>query len=111
MGVSVLEEKPKPWGVVGCQKSTGYLTSTFAVESWVDSVARPSVGLVDLEIRVPWSFVYFTVGRIVELILLCLRRRESNEVEILVLRHELDILRRQQQRPRSIRRTAPGSHC
>lgn len=48
----------------------------------------------------PWSFVYFTVGRIVELILLCLRRRESNEVEILVLRHELDILRRQQPRPR-----------
>lgn len=48
----------------------------------------------------PWSFVYFTVGRVVELIVLCLRRRESNEVEILVLRHELDILRRQQPRPR-----------
>ena len=48
----------------------------------------------------PWSFVYFTVGRIVELITLCLRRRESNEVGILVLRHELGILRRQQPRPR-----------
>lgn len=48
----------------------------------------------------PRSFVYFTVGRIVELILLCFRRRESNEVEILVLRHELDVLRRQQQCPR-----------
>ena len=47
-----------------------------------------------------WSFVYFTFGRIVELVMLCLRRRESNEVEILVLRHELDILRRQQPRPR-----------
>ena len=48
----------------------------------------------------PWSFVYFTVGRIVELVTLCLRRRQSNEVEILVLRHELGILRRQQPRPR-----------
>src|SRR6266852_6420877 len=47
-----------------------------------------------------WAFTYFTLGRIVELVILCLRRRESNEVEILVLRHELDILRRQQPRPR-----------
>jgi transposase InsO family protein len=47
-----------------------------------------------------WAFTYFTVGRIVELVILCLRRRESNEVKILVLRHELDILRRQQPRPR-----------
>jgi len=53
-----------------------------------------------LEIRVPWSFLYFAVGRVVELVLLCLRRRESNEIELLVLRHELDILRRQQPRPR-----------
>jgi transposase InsO family protein len=49
---------------------------------------------------VPWSFLYFTVGRVVELVLLCLRRRQSNEVELLVLRHELDVLRRQQPRPR-----------
>ena len=47
-----------------------------------------------------WSFVYFAFGRIVELVMLCFRRRESNEIEILVLRHELDILRRQQPRPR-----------
>jgi putative transposase len=53
-----------------------------------------------LEISVPWSFVYFAFGRMVELIMLCLRRRESNEIEILVLRHELDILRRPQPRPR-----------
>jgi putative transposase len=46
-----------------------------------------------------WSFSYLAFGRIVELILLCLSRRESNEVEILVLRHELDILRRQHPRP------------
>lgn len=47
-----------------------------------------------------WSFVYFAFGRIVELMMLCFRRRELKEVEILVLRHELDILRRQQPRPR-----------
>lgn len=47
-----------------------------------------------------WSFVYFVFGRTVVLVTLCFRRRESNEIEILVLRHELDILRRQQPRPR-----------
>ncbi len=47
-----------------------------------------------------WSFVYFAVGRVVELVTLCLRRRESKEIEILVLRHELEILRRQHPRPR-----------
>lgn len=47
----------------------------------------------------PWSFIYLTIGRILQLVLLCLRRRDSNEVEILVLRHELDILRRQNAHP------------
>jgi hypothetical protein len=32
------------------------------------------------------SFVYFAFGRIVELVMLCFRRRESNEIEIVVLR-------------------------
>jgi hypothetical protein len=53
-----------------------------------------------LEISVFWSFIYFAFGRIVELVILCFRRTDSNEVEIVVLRHELDILRRQQPRPR-----------
>ena len=39
-----------------------------------------------------WAFTYFAFGRILELLLLCLRRRESNEIEILVLRHELDFI-------------------
>jgi hypothetical protein len=47
-----------------------------------------------------WSFVYFAFGRMVALLILCFRRRGSKEVEILVLRHELAILRRQQPRPR-----------
>lgn len=47
-----------------------------------------------------WSFVYLAVGRIMELLLLCVRSGDAKEVEILVLRHELEILRRQQPRPR-----------
>jgi hypothetical protein len=44
---------------------------------------------------VVWSFIYFASGRMVALIMLRFWRRESKEMEILVLRHELDILRRQ----------------
>jgi putative transposase len=47
-----------------------------------------------------WSFVYFAFGRMVELMMLRFRRQESKEIEILVLRHELDILRRHHPRPR-----------
>jgi len=39
------------------------------------------------------------VRRLLELIVLCCRSRGSKELEILVLRHELSILRRQAQRP------------
>jgi hypothetical protein len=53
-----------------------------------------------LEISGVWSFVHFAFGRILELMMLCFRRRESTEIEIVVLRHELDILRRQHPRPR-----------
>lgn len=47
-----------------------------------------------------WSFVYLAVRRIMELLLLCVRSSDAKEVEILVLRHELEIWRRQQPRPR-----------
>jgi hypothetical protein len=46
------------------------------------------------------SFVYLALKRTVELALLCFRSSDAKEVEILVLRHELDILRRQQPRAR-----------
>jgi hypothetical protein len=60
----------------------------------VDNVAVPS-GVQGLGVMcVVWSFAYFAFGRIVELTVLRFRRRESKEIEILVLRHELDILRR-----------------
>jgi putative transposase len=49
---------------------------------------------------VVWSFVYLAPRRLVSLDLLCCRSTEANEVEILVLRHELEILRRGQPRAR-----------
>jgi putative transposase len=46
-----------------------------------------------------WSFVYLVVRNLFALVWLLGRRRRSKELEILVLRHELAILRRQRSRP------------
>jgi len=46
------------------------------------------------------SFVYLALKRLIELLLLCFGSSDAKEVEILVLRHELEILRRQQPCPR-----------
>ncbi len=48
-----------------------------------------------------WSFVYLALCRLFELVVLCARSERSKELEIPVLRHELAILRRQTQRPRT----------
>jgi putative transposase len=48
---------------------------------------------------VVWSFVYLALCRLVQLVVLC-RSERSKELEILVLRHELAILRRQPRRAR-----------
>ena len=46
------------------------------------------------------SFAYLALKRLIELLLLCFGSSDAKEVEILVLRHELEILRRQQPCPR-----------
>jgi putative transposase len=50
-----------------------------------------------------WSFVYLVVRNLFALVWLLGRSRRSKELEILVLRHELAILRRQSSRPRLTR--------
>ena len=47
-----------------------------------------------------WSFVYLVLCRLCELMVLCWRSTDAKEVEILVLRHQLTVLRRQHPRPR-----------
>ncbi len=50
-----------------------------------------------------WSFVYLVVRNLFALVWLLGRPRRSKELEILVLRHELAILRRQTSRPKLTR--------
>ena len=45
-----------------------------------------------------WSFAYVALCRLVQLLVLVPRSERSKELEILVLRHELTILRRQPRR-------------
>jgi putative transposase len=53
-----------------------------------------------LEVRVVWSFVYLALRRVLALLVLCWQSADAKEVEILVLRHQLAVLRRQHPRPR-----------
>ena len=46
-----------------------------------------------------WSFAYLVACRLFALVVLCFRSSGSKELEIVVLRHELSILRRQAKRP------------
>jgi hypothetical protein len=45
------------------------------------------------------SFVYVMFGRVMAFVLLCFRSSDFKELEIVVLRHELAVLRRQVSRP------------
>jgi putative transposase len=49
---------------------------------------------------VVWSFLYLALRRVLELMVLCWRSADAKGVEILVLRHQLAILRRQHPRAR-----------
>jgi putative transposase len=51
-------------------------------------------------VPVVWSFLYLALRYVLELIMLCCRSTEAKEIEILVLRHELTVLRRQYPSPR-----------
>jgi putative transposase len=56
---------------------------------------------------VAWSFLYLALRHVLELIMLCCRSTEAKEIEILVLRHELTVLRRQYPLPGCSPRIAP----
>jgi putative transposase len=45
------------------------------------------------------SLLYVLVGRVMALVLVCFRSSEHKELEIMVLRHEIAVLRRQVSRP------------
>ena len=46
-----------------------------------------------------WSFAYLAACRLLSFLVLFVRTSRSKEVEILVLRHEFEVLRRNQPRP------------
>jgi hypothetical protein len=48
---------------------------------------------------VVWSFVYLALRRVLELLVLGWRSADAKETELLVLRHQLAVLRRQHPRP------------
>jgi hypothetical protein len=89
----VLPDRP-----VGCQKSIAAVTSRYC--STKDYDAPSLARLRRWRSRVVWSFVYLALRRSLELVLLCFRSAEANEIEILVFRQELAVLRRQHPRPR-----------
>jgi hypothetical protein len=97
-------------GRVGCQNSYASLTRSFSSNATdYGASVLPFVG--GSEFAVMWSFLYFGLGRLAQLIVLRFRSRESKEIEILVLRHQLAILGRQRPRPRLEPKDRAGWRC
>jgi putative transposase len=46
-----------------------------------------------------WSFVYLAIRRLLELAVVMAHSDDANEIELLALRHEVAMLRRQVKRP------------
>jgi hypothetical protein len=74
------------------------LTSRYGLVKDYDPSSPPCLRPVEMGVVV-WSFVYLALCRTFALILLCFRSAEAKEIEILVLRHELAVLRRQRPQP------------
>jgi putative transposase len=81
---------------VGCTNSVRLWVGGGAPGRDLGSVGRPG----PLEVLLVLSLVYVLARRVFELVVLLGRGERSKELEILVLRHELSILRRQVSRPR-----------
>lgn len=72
-------------------------------DPWRGGCRSEAVGsaATDLEAAyVVLSFLYWAFRRLLELLALCLRSEQSKEIEILVLRHQLHVLRREVARPK-----------
>jgi len=87
------QRPPRARARARCVRKLGHLVREVA------EVVAGSVGFpVCWRSRV-WSLAYLVVCRLFELIVLCCRSPGSKELEILVLRHELSILRQDEKRP------------
>jgi putative transposase len=76
------------------------VSSVAATVGLLRSPRVASASVVESEVCVVWSFVYLAVRSLFGLVLLLGRSDRSKELEILVLRHELAVLRRRSGRSR-----------
>jgi len=85
-------------GVTGVSDARGVQkrgsSSERGVSVGIDSFALPQLW----RLCVVWSFVYVALCRLLQLVVLLCRSERSTELEILLLRHELAILRRRSRR-------------